>query len=119
MSEANAKMRLSQSVERSDAEVAINLMNHVMEKVMTDRETGLIDTSIIDTGKTKSQLERSEIVYEIVKELCAKFDVAEEEQVIKEGKNYNLEEVQVRKILDELVRNGQIYKPAHGKYHHA
>ncbi len=119
LSEANAKMRLSQTVERSDADVAINLINYVMEKVMTDKETGLADVSIIETGKTKSQLERNEFVYEIVKELCRKFDVAEEEQIISEAKAYNLEEHQVRRILEDMVRNGQLYKPAHGKYHNA
>lgn len=119
LSEANAKMRLCQLVERQDAEVAINLLNYVMEKVMTDKETGLIDTSIIETGKTKSQLDRAEIIFGIVKELCRKFDVAEEEQILSEAKNYNLDEYQARKILEEMVRNGQIYKPAHGKYHNA
>ncbi|VVB98228.1 Minichromosome maintenance protein MCM [uncultured archaeon] len=94
-------------------------MNYVMQKVMTDKETGLIDVSIMETGKTKSQIERNEVVYEIVKEMCKKFDVAEEDQIIVEAKNYNLDEHQVRKILEELVRSGQIYKPAHGKYHPA
>lgn len=119
LSEANAKMRLSQTVEQSDAEIAIGLMNYVLEKVMTDRETGLADVSIIETGKTRSQIERSETVYEIVKELCKKFDVAEVEKIVAEAKNYNLEEHQVLKLLEELVRNGQLYKPSHGKYHHA
>lgn len=119
LSEANAKMRLSQLVEASDAEVAINLMKYVMDKVMTDKETGLADVSIIETGKTKSQLERTETVFEIIKELCRKFDVAEEAQIIAEAKNYNMEEHLVLKVLAELVKNGQVYKPAHGKYHNA
>ncbi len=119
LSEAHAKVRLSPLVEMTDAEAAINLHAYVMEKVMTDKETGLADVSIIETGKTKSQIERTEVVYEIVKELCRKFDVAEEEQIFADAKNYNLEEGQVRKILDELVKSGSIYKPAHGKYHNA
>ncbi len=119
LSEANAKMRLSQSVESSDAEVAIHLMNYIMEKVMIDKETGLADVSIIETGKTKSQLERSEIIFDIIKELCRKFDVAEESQIINEAKNYNIEEHHIMRILGELVKNGQVYKPAHGKYHPA
>lgn len=119
LSEANAKMRLSPSVELSDAETAITLMNYMMAKVMTDRETGFADISVIETGKTRSQLDRNETVFDIVKELCRKFDVAEEEQIINEAKAYNLEEHNVKKILEELVRTGQIYKPAHGKYHNA
>lgn len=119
LSEANAKMRLSQTVEPLDSEAAINLMNYVLDKVMTDKETGFADVSIIETGKTKSQLERSETIYEIVKDLCKKFDVAEEDKIISEAKNYNIDEHQVRKILEELVKNGQLYKPSHGKYHNA
>ncbi|MBU0586816.1 hypothetical protein KJ780_04845, partial [Candidatus Micrarchaeota archaeon] len=116
LSEANAKMRLSENVERQDAEVAIGLMNYVMEKVMTDKETGRIDTSIIETGKTTKQLERNRIIFEIVKELANKFDIAEEDEIIKEARNYNLEEHETRRIMDELIRNGEIYKKDARKY---
>lgn len=119
LAEANAKMRLSQSVDREDSDVAINLMNYIMEKILTDKETGLIDVSIVETGKTRSQLERTEIIYEIIKDLCKKFDVAEEEQILLKAKNRGIDENLARKILEDLVRNGQVYKPAHGRYHNA
>ena len=110
MSEANAKMRLSQVVEKSDADVAIFLMDYVMKHVLTD-EKGLIDVSIMETGKTKSQLERGSVIFDIIRELSKKFDVAEEEEIFKEAKNYNVSEGEARRVIEELVRQGTIYKP--------
>eukprot|EP00976_Prorocentrum_cordatum_P043006 871717-Prorocentrum_minimum.AAC.1 len=59
LSEALARMRLSESVEVYDVKEALRLMKNAMKQSMTDPNTGLIDMDSIFTGKTsqaRSQL---------------------------------------------------------------
>ena len=50
ISEALAKMRLSDTVERRDIEEAVRLIRTAMQQSATDPKTGHIDMDIITTG---------------------------------------------------------------------
>ena len=52
LSEAIAKMRLSQTVEESDVEEAINLMRVATQQSATDPTTGCIDMDVLATGRS-------------------------------------------------------------------
>jgi replicative DNA helicase Mcm len=94
--------------------VAVDLLNFVMKAIMTDTETGRIDVDIISTGRSQSERERVIRVMDIIKELSAQYDAVEIEMVIQEAKGVNIEESKTRRIIDELIRNGEIYFPKHG-----
>lgn len=114
LAEANAKMRLSNNVEKRDAEAAISLMRYMMDQAMVDRETGQLDSDIIATGKSRSEREKSVTVSEIIKELNSKFDEVEERLVYEEAKKYGIDDYDVEKIIEELIRKGVFYRPRHG-----
>ncbi len=114
LAEANAKMRLSDVVERRDALVAINLMDYVMKEIMTDQETGKIDVDIITTGKPQSEREKAITVLDIIRELSKQYDEVEIDAIIQEAASYNIDASKVRRILEELKRSGDIYFPRHG-----
>ena len=58
LSEAFAKMRLSNEVIVTDVDEAINLIKVATQQAATDPETGLIDMDIITTGRTTTTKNR-------------------------------------------------------------
>jgi replicative DNA helicase Mcm len=118
LAEANAKLRLSNTVEIEDAEVAINLFNYVMKQIMTDKETGLLDADVI-IGKPKStrdKLQKVDTIREILKEHLKHADSADIEEVIKDAASYDIDEHEARRIIAELKRKGEIYEKEYGHY---
>ena len=78
LSEAHAKMRLSEWVERSDVLEAVRLIKSALKQAATDARTGLIDMSLLTEGTSASERRRKQ-------------DLKNE----------------VLKMLDEMTRQGQ------------
>ncbi|MFH1785827.1 MAG: LAGLIDADG family homing endonuclease [Candidatus Micrarchaeota archaeon] len=117
LAEANAKMRLNDSVEEEDAEVAISLFNYVMAQIMTDKVTGTFDIDVVATGKPRSErekLQKADTIMEIIKEHLRKHDTADVEQVISDAKSYDIDETNARRIIAELLRKGVVYEKEYG-----
>ena len=58
LSEAFAKMRLSNEVSEEDVDEAITLIEVALQKTATDPDTGLINMDILTTGKTSASKKR-------------------------------------------------------------
>ena len=58
LSEAFAKMRLSNEVSEEDVDEAITLIEVALQKTATDPDTGLINMHILTTGKTSASKKR-------------------------------------------------------------
>lgn len=117
LAEANAKMRLSPTVDESDAEIAINLFKYVMRQIMTDKETGAFDIDAVATGKPKSErekLQKADTIMEIVREHLRQRDTADVEDIVKDAASYDIDEKAARRIITELLRKGEIYEKEHG-----
>lgn len=67
LSEAFAKMRLSQTVTSEDVEEAVNLMMNATLKSATDPTTGIVDLDIISTGRSSAIKVRIEEIAEFCK----------------------------------------------------
>lgn len=117
LAEANAKVRLSGTVEEKDAEVAVSLMNYVLRKVMTDSKTGLVDIDIATTGKPKSERDRMQkvdTILDIVREHLRREDSADIEKVVSDAVSYGLDAQEARKMIADLLRRGELYEKEHG-----
>lgn len=114
LSEASAKARLSPTVEAMDAERAIKITDFVIHKIMMDRETGRIDADIIATGKPKSHVDKMETIMSIVRSMQKEYDMVEITKVVENAKNYNIEEQLARRLIDDLIYQGELYKLKHG-----
>lgn len=62
LSEAHAKMRLSQTVEVSDVIEAVRLIKSAIKQAATDARTGLIDMGLLTEGTSASERRRKEEV---------------------------------------------------------
>ena len=117
LSEANAKIRLSQLVEEKDASAAIDLMRYVMRQIMTDKVTGAFDVDVVATGKPKSErdkLQKSETILNIIREHLKNEDSADVEKVISDAASYDIDAQSARRIIVELLRKGDLYEKEHG-----
>ena len=118
LSEASARVRLSNDVERQDVERAIRLTRASLEELATDPETGKIDIDIITSGQTHTMLSNMKKVLNFIREKVNvdKVDTVSIEEIISEGKTHGIEADRVRDILGQLQKSGDIYAPKHGFY---
>lgn len=58
LSEAHAKMRLSATVEESDVNEAVRLIQSALQQAATDARTGLIDMGLLTEGSSASERKR-------------------------------------------------------------
>ncbi|MBN2122587.1 ATP-binding protein [Candidatus Micrarchaeota archaeon] len=114
LAEAHAKIRLSDTVEFDDAKVAVELMDHVLRKVMTDQETGKFDVDIITTGRSRSQVEKVERLLDIIKEKTRDQEAVPRNEVLDEAESSGMDKGAAKRILQELMRKGEVYEKEPG-----
>ncbi len=113
LSEASARVRLSNKVEEEDALRAINLFKTSMQELVTDPETGKIDVDIITSGRTHTQLNNLKTILSIIKSKAQEIDLVPIEDVIEEAKTQGIDSETVRETIQKLVKAGDVYKPRH------
>ena len=118
LSEASARVRLSEEVTVKDAKRAISIIDQYLRRVGMDRETGKFDIDIIATGISHTQQNRMRSIIDIIQKLCnaSEDDNAARSDIVSEAEIQGIESSKVEGALDRLKRNGQIYEPIHGKY---
>ncbi|MBU1939165.1 minichromosome maintenance protein MCM, partial [Candidatus Micrarchaeota archaeon] len=114
MSEASARIRLSEVVEQEDSDRAIRIFKTCMQDLVTDQETGRLDIDIVATGQTQSQRDQLMKILHIVKEKAKDQDSVPIEDVVEEAKTQGIDSEKVRELLSKLKRAGDIYEPRHG-----
>ncbi|MDP2750217.1 MAG: minichromosome maintenance protein MCM [Nanoarchaeota archaeon] len=115
LSEAAAKLRLSDKVQKRDAKKAIDLLHSCLMEVGYDKETGKIDIDRITSGISASQRSKIGIIKEIISELENKvgktIDIAD---IMREASSRNVEEDEVEEVIEKLKRSGDIFEPKRG-----
>ncbi|KAL6945451.1 DNA replication licensing factor, mcm4 component [Hanseniaspora vineae] len=119
LSEAHAKMRLSQEVGLEDVHEAVRLIKSALKQYATDPKTGKIDMSMVQTGKSAVQLQLQE---EIARNVLSILNSSTEDQIavndlikqIKES-GQNVENAAVVEALSRLQQEDKIViKPVRG-----
>ncbi|MBI5061813.1 MAG: minichromosome maintenance protein MCM, partial [Candidatus Aenigmarchaeota archaeon] len=112
LSEASAKIQLSDTVRKEDAERAIRLMKFSLRQLGTDPESGMIDIDRTEGSMPASERSHIRVVLDIIGQLSEKKKevLVKEivEKALKEGVN-NSEE-----IIDKLKREGMLFEPSPG-----
>lgn len=115
LSEASAKIRLSEKITKEDAKRAITLLDYCLKQVSMDPHTGKIDIDMISTGITTT--ERSKIV--IIKEIINKLENETGkrilvEDIIKAAEEKGIGREKVDEVIFKLKKSGDIYEPTPG-----
>ncbi len=114
LSEASARVRLSDTVEIQDAERAIRLVKKSLEETVTDPETGRIDIDIVTTGITQSKQNAiSQILHIIKEQMGTGIDMVPLEEIVLKAMEKGIDEERVKTTIEDLAKKGDIYSPRH------
>ena len=115
LTEATARLRLSDKATESDAKRAIGLIEYCLMEVGLDKETGKIDIDRIATGISASQRSHIIVIKDIITDLENKVGKAIPiDDVIAEAKSKGVDEGKVEEVLEKLKRVGEIFEPRRG-----
>lgn len=115
LSEASARMRLSEKVTKRDAQVAIELIHYCLHQIGMDPDTGKIDIDRITTGITASQRSHISVIKELIQEMEATVGKAIPiDDLIREASIKGIAEDTTSEVVEKLKRAGDIYSPKHG-----
>lgn len=115
LTEASAKMRLSDVASIEDAKIAKKLFMVCMDQLGYDKETGNYDNLSMSYHKLKSLVDKEKKVMEIIQRL-SKEDIngASEQRINDELKTYGFDFGVVPGIIEILKNKGEVFSPKRG-----
>ncbi len=115
LSEASAKLRLSNEVTREDAKKAIDLLEFCLKNVGMDPDTGSIDVDLISTGVTKSERNSIVTIKKIISDLESEKDMdVPVDDIVEIAEEKGIKREIVDETLEKLKRSGEIFEPKKG-----
>jgi len=112
LAEASARVRLSDTVEKEDAERVIDIVRSSLEDVGVDPETGEFDADIIESGTSKSQRDRIKNIKGIIEELEDEYeDGAPIEEIYARAEEVGMDREKAEHEIDKLRTKGELYEP--------
>jgi replicative DNA helicase Mcm len=119
LSEASARVRLSDTVDVSDAERAIDLLRFCLGQVGVDPETGQLDIDVLTTGvsnkKRSTMITLLNKITDMAKESSDKLVCVEDLISTMEP---IMERYKVDELIDKLKRDGELFEPRQGYIRH-
>ncbi|MHA1444185.1 MAG: hypothetical protein ACTSR4_05485, partial [Candidatus Hodarchaeales archaeon] len=117
LSEARAKMRLSDVVSYEDASGAVNLMNATLDKLARD-ETGKLDIDKYSSGLSDQGRRRLDRIDDLIDHMLKESEDGEPvaisailDQAVQDGLDRN----QVEKAIEQRIRVGKLFSPQPGR----
>ncbi|WP_411965119.1 minichromosome maintenance protein MCM [Haloferax sp. YSMS24] len=113
LSEASARVRLSDKVTQEDAERVTNIVESCLRDIGMDPETGEFDADIVETGRSKTQRDRIKNLLELIRTMQDEYEegAPHEEVVERSNAELNMDEGTVIDQLEKLKMKGDIYEP--------
>ena len=113
LSEASARVRLSDKVTREDAERVTNIVESCLRDIGMDPETGEFDADIVETGRSKTQRDRIKNLLELIRTMQEEYEegAPHDEVVERSNAELNMDEGTVIDQLEKLKMKGDIYEP--------
>jgi replicative DNA helicase Mcm len=114
LSEASAKLRLSETVVVKDTHYAIELMKYYLMQVGYDYETKSFDIDKISTGITTSKRGKIILVRETIEELEGKLGKLIPIEEIEKALGDNVSTAELDEAISKLKASGDIFTPRRG-----
>jgi DNA replication licensing factor MCM4 len=106
LSEAHAKMRLSDTVTRNDVIEAVRLIKSALKQAATDARTGLIDMSLLTEGTSSSERRRKadlkKAVLALLDDMTRQGQAARYNEVVKRMSEQSSLQVEAAELADAL-----------------
>ncbi|MEK6959688.1 MAG: minichromosome maintenance protein MCM [Nanoarchaeota archaeon] len=115
LTEAAARMRLSDSATKKDARKAIEMMDFCLRQVAYDEKTGTLDIDRIASDMPASARNKIGIVKEILEELESKLGKSIPfEEVQKMAQEKGMQKTELEDVVQKLKRAGDVFEPRPG-----
>jgi replicative DNA helicase Mcm len=114
ITEAIARMRLSDRAVKFDAEQAVAIMKFSLEEIATDPVTGQLDIDRIVGDTPFSVRKASSLVRDLCHELSETNHIFSEQELIDACKAKGIERSLVLDVVEKLRREGEIFEPKPG-----
>ncbi len=112
LSEASAKIQLSDVVRKEDADRAIRLMTYSLRQLGMDPDTGKIDIDRSDGSTPSSERSNIRIILDIVGELSEKKKEIPITEIFEKAKKQGVSNIE--EIIEKLRREGLLFEPNPG-----
>jgi replicative DNA helicase Mcm len=113
LSEASARLRLSDTVDKRDALRVTDIVESCLRDIGMDPETGEFDADIVETGTSKSQRDRIKNLLHLIEALETEYESgAPYEEVVEQAESeLGLTETKTEEQIEDLKRKGELYEP--------
>lgn len=118
LSEASARIRLSNKVLKEDAERAIKLQEDCMKQVGYDPDTGKVDIDKVEGRTSHSERDKINIITEVIRDLSDEYEGNAPKNIVyaELSDKYNIGEIKADEIINMLKSKGVIYEPTSDHY---
>ncbi|MDD3043142.1 MAG: LAGLIDADG family homing endonuclease [Methanosarcinaceae archaeon] len=114
LSEASARVRLSNIVTLDDAKRTTRIVLSCMKNVGVDPETGAFDADIIASGTSKSQRDKIKILRDIIKKVSERHPGGKaplEEVYMEADKEQGINREHAESHIKKMLTKGDLFKP--------
>ncbi|AXR79483.1 LAGLIDADG family homing endonuclease [Natrarchaeobaculum sulfurireducens] len=113
LSEASARVRLSDTVELEDAERVIEIVRSCLQDIGVDPETGEFDADIVEAGTSKSQRDRIKNVKGLISDVEEEYDEgAPVDIVLERAAEIGMDQSKAEHEIEKLKQKGEVYEPS-------
>ncbi|MXV62816.1 helix-turn-helix domain-containing protein [Natronorubrum sp. JWXQ-INN-674] len=113
LSEASARVRLSDTVEQSDAERVIEIVHSCLQDIGVDPETGEFDADIVEAGTSKSQRDRIKNIKQLISDIEEEYDDgAPVDIVLERADEIGMDQSKAEHEIEKLKQKGEVYEPS-------
>src|SRR5512137_176230 len=114
LAEASARIRLSNTIERHDAERVIHIVDACLRQIAYDARTGSFDIDKIATGISKEKRDIVRVIKDAIRDIGGEGRRASKDQVIELVVSKGFSKDKVETGIDMLVRSGEAMEPKLG-----
>ncbi|WP_423995873.1 LAGLIDADG family homing endonuclease [Halorubrum trapanicum] len=115
LSEASARVRLSDTVEREDADRATDIVESCLKDIGVDPETGQFDADVVETGTSKSQRDRIKNIKALIADIEEEYEEgAPVDEVIDRAGEIGMDPGKAEQEIEGLRTKGEVYEPKQG-----
>ncbi|WP_049922291.1 LAGLIDADG family homing endonuclease [Halopiger djelfimassiliensis] len=115
LSEASARVRLSDTVEEADANRVIEIVRSCLQDIGVDPETGEFDADIVEAGTSKSQRDRIKNLKQLISDIEEEYDEgAPVDIVLERAEEVGMDHSKAEHEIENLKQKGEVYEPSTG-----
>ncbi len=112
LSEASARVRLSDTVDEADAERATEIAHYCLKDIGMDPETGEFDADVVETGHSKSQRDRIKNLKTLIGDIEGEYDEgAPVDAVLERAEEMGMDRSKAEHEIEQLKQKGEVYEP--------